>query len=70
LRFLLELCALAALVYWGLEVGSTVAAKVLLFAAAAASLAVAGEALLAAILAAVLVVNEILGYAWGQREIA
>ena len=45
LRFLLELCAIAAL-------------------------ALAGQGLLAAIFALVLGLNELLGYAWDQREIA
>ena len=44
LRFLLELCAVAALVYWGLEVGSTVVVKlVLAVAAASAFIAVWGR---------------------------
>ena len=44
--------------------------ELVLFAAAIAALAVAGQPLLAGVFAAVLAVNEILGFAWGQREIA
>ena len=45
------------------------ALELLLFALAIAALAVAGRPLLALVFAMVLAVNEILGFAWGQREI-
>jgi hypothetical protein len=106
LRFLLELCALAALAYWGIETGSGVAVdlalalgtvgafvavwgrwvaprasrrladparlglELVLFAAALAALAAAGQPAIAVVLAAVLALSEILGIAWEQREIA
>ena len=106
LRFLLELCALAALAYWGVETGSNVIAEIvlalgatglfiavwgrwvaprtsarlpdpqrlvvelLLFAAAVAALAAAGEPRLAAVFAAIIAFSELLGLAWDQRKIA
>jgi hypothetical protein len=54
LRFLLELGALAALIYWGLEVGSSTGLKVVLA--------------LAAVFAGLLLVNEGLLFAWDQRD--
>lgn len=97
LRFLLELCALAALAYWGSQTGSTavsivlaiaaplamaviwgllvapkatrqlqglrrLALEIVLFGAAAAGLAVAGQWLLAAIFAAAVVISELVTY--------
>ena len=103
---MLELCALAALVYWGAEVDSSLAVKIILalaaptafiaiwgmwiaprarrrlpdpkrlgtelalFAAALAALAHAGKPALAAVFAAILALNEVLVYAWGQRQTA
>jgi hypothetical protein len=102
LRFLLELCALGALGYWGftaggglparlgLGIGAPVAAaivwgmfvaprapvqlpgpvnvllQVLVFGLAAVSLAATGHRTLAWVFGALVVVNALLMYAWGQ----
>ncbi|RIK34457.1 MAG: hypothetical protein DCC55_33045 [Chloroflexi bacterium] len=102
IRFLLELCALAALGYWGFQAGQGTLAKIalgigaplvaalvwgvfvspraavpvrlpvrlllelIIFGAAVAGLAVAGQRTLAWALALVVVINEILLYVWGQ----
>jgi hypothetical protein len=103
LSFLLELCALAALAYWGFQVGSgpimvvvlgigapllmalvwgrfaapasrtrlrmpaLLILKLAIFALAAAALAVAGQPVLAALFAMVVVINLVLAHVWGQE---
>ena len=105
-RFLLELCMLAALAYWGYQTGSSLAMKLVLalgapliaavvwglfiapratrrladparlllelvlWAAATAALAAAGQPTLAVIFAVVVAVNLVLGAVWGQRNVA
>jgi len=102
LRFLLELCALGALGYWGFKTGGVLITKIglgigaplvaavvwgvfvsprapvalpgplslilqaLVFGSAAAALAYAGHHSLALLFVAVVVINAILMYAWGQ----
>ena len=102
LRFLLELCALGALGYWGFKTGSGLVAKiglgigaplivavvwamfvspqapvqlsgllvlilqVLVFGSAAAALAATGHRTLAVVFAAIVVINAVLMYVWGQ----
>jgi hypothetical protein len=102
LRFLLELCALGAIGYWGFKTGSGVIAKVglgigapllaavvwgvfvspeapvqlpgllvlllqvLVFGAAAAGLVATRHRSLAPVFVAVVVVNAVLMYVWGQ----
>ncbi len=105
-RFLLELCMLAALAYWGYHAGDSVLMKLVLavgaplvaavvwglfiapraarrmadparlllelvlWVAAAAALAAAGQPTLAVIFAVVVAVNLFLGAVWGQRNVA
>jgi hypothetical protein len=102
LRFLLELCALGALGYWGFKTGGGLAAKiglgigaplvaaivwgvfvspratvhlpeiavlilqVLVFGSAAAGLAATGHRTLALVFGAIVVINAVLMYVWGQ----
>ena len=102
LRFVLELCALGALGYWGFKTGSGLVAKiglgigapllaavvwgvfvspqapvqlpgllvlllqVLVFGAAATGLVATGHLGLAALFVAIVVVNAVLMYVWGQ----
>ena len=103
LSFLLELCALAALAYWGFQVSSgpimavalgvgapllmalvwgrfaapasrtrlsmpaLLILKLAIFALPAASLAVAGQPVLAAVFAVVVVLNLVLAHLWDQQ---
>ena len=102
LRFLLELCALGAVGYWGFKTGSGMAAKiglgigaplvvaavwavfvspqapvqlpqlfslllqVVVFGCAAAALAATGHRTLALAFLAIVVINAVLMYVWGQ----
>ena len=102
LRFLLELCALGALGYWGFKTGSATLAKVwlgigaplmaavvwamfvspqapvqlpgtlvlllqvLVFGSAAAGLVVTGHRTVALVFGAVVIINAVLMYVWGQ----
>jgi hypothetical protein len=102
LRFLLELCALGALGYWGFKTGSGLIAKiglgigaplvaavlwgtfvspqapvqlpgqlslllqVLIFGSAAAALVATGHRTLALVFVAIVVINAVLMYVWGQ----
>ncbi len=102
LRFLLELCALGALGYWGFKTGSGLVAKiglgigaplvaavvwgvfvspqapvqlsgivvlilqVLVFGSAAAGLVATGHRTLALAFVAIVVINAVLMYVWGQ----
>lgn len=71
---------LAAATVWGLWIAPKakrrlrdpvrLAVELLLFGAAAAALATAGHGLLAALFIAAVAVNEILGLAWSQRDVA
>lgn len=101
-RFLLELCTLAALGYWGFQIGQSTLTRIglgigaplvaavvwgtfispraavpvslpvrlllelIIFGAAVAGLAAAGQRTLAWVLALVVVINEILLYMWNQ----
>jgi hypothetical protein len=102
LRFLLELCALGAVGYWGFKTGGAMVAKIglgigaplvvavvwavfvsprapvrlplplslllqaVIFGLAAAALAATGHRTLALAFVAVVVINAVLMYAWGQ----